>query len=356
MLAKPGARRSARSCNLLQPQVRVAQWALMPAPLNIAGKLRTLCIGTWAWSPSPTWGKEPGTNTDEATNHEAFKAAIDAGITFFDTAEHYGESEERIGRYLSALSAEERSKVAIASKFLPLPYHFSSSNVVSHLKASLAKMGLERLDLYQIHGPSVSIRSVETWAHGLADALDQGLCAQVGVSNYNSDQVARTVKVLKERGHRLASNQIEFSLLKRRPETSGLLQKCADMGVAVMAYSPLAMGRLTGKSFKGAETKERVFASGGYSSEQYDALIGKLRQVGEAHGGATPAQIALAWTIAKGTVPIAGAKTAKQARENAAAATIILSGDEVAALDALSVDGQRSGLVPGWQTSKLDEL
>ena len=85
----------------------MAQWALMPAPLNIAGKLRTLCIGTWAWSPSPTWGKEPGTNTDEATNHEAFKAAIDAGITFFDTAEHYGESEERIGRYLSALSAEE---------------------------------------------------------------------------------------------------------------------------------------------------------------------------------------------------------------------------------------------------------
>ena len=161
---------------------------------------------------------------------------------------------------------------------------------------------------------SVSIRSVETWAHGLADALDQGLCAQVGVSNYNSDQVARTVKVLKERGHRLASNQIEFSLLKRRPETSGLLQKCADMGVAVMAYSPLAMGRLTGKSFKGAETKERVFASGGYSSEQYDALIGKLRQVGEAHGGATPAQIALAWTIAKGTVPIAGAKTARPSR------------------------------------------
>ena len=161
----------------------------MLAPLNIAGKLRTLCIGTWAWSPSPTWGKEPGTNTDEATNHEAFKASIDAGITFFDTAEHYGESEERIGRYLSALSAEERSKVAIASKFLPLPYHISSSNVVSHLKASLAKMGLERLDLYQIHGPSVSIRSVETWAHGLADALDQGLCAQVGVSNYNSDQV-----------------------------------------------------------------------------------------------------------------------------------------------------------------------
>ena len=326
------------------------------SPLTIAGQIRTICIGTWAWSPSSTWGKEAGANTDEATNGEAFLASIDAGVTFFDTAEVYGESEERIGRYLGAMPAEQRSKVSIASKYIPLPWHLSSSNVVSHLKASLKKMGMDKLDLYQIHGPALSVRPVEAWAHGLADALDQGLCEQVGVSNYNSDQVARTVRVLEGRGHRLASNQIEFSLLKRRPETSGLLRRCADMGVAVMAYSPIAMGRLTGKTYSEAAVKERWFARGGYTESQYEALIAKLRQVGEAHGGATPAQIALAWTIAKGTVPIAGAKTAAQARENAAAAAIALSADEVAALDALAVDGQRDGGVPGWQTSKLDEL
>ena len=202
----------------------------------------------------------------------------------------------------------------------------------------------------------MSIRSVETWAHGLADALELGLCEQVGVSNYNSDQVARTVRVLESRGHKLASNQIEYSLLKRRPETSGLMRQCAQMGVAIMAYSPLAMGRLTGKAYAATDTKERWFARGGYTDEQFTALLAKLGEVGQAHGGATPAQVALAWVIAKGAVPIAGAKTAKQAQENVAAAAIELDPKEVEALDALGVDGQRDGGVPGWQTSRLDEL
>ena len=254
------------------------------------------------------------------------------------------------------MPAAERSQVAIASKYIPLPWHFSSSNVMSHLKASLEKLGMKKMDLYQIHGPALSVRSVETWAHGLADVLDAGLCDQVGVSNYNSDQVRRTVDVLASRGHKLASNQIEYSLLKRRPETSGLISKCAEMDVAVLAYSPLAMGRLTGKLYKAADIKERWFARGGYTAEQLEALLDKLRQVGVAHGDATAAQVAIAWTIAKGTVPIAGAKTAAQARENVAASKIVLSAEEVAALDALSVDGQRDGGVPGWQTSRLDEL
>jgi len=328
----------------------------MMAALTIAGHRRTLAIGTWAWSPSATWGKEAGANTDEATNGEAFKAAIDAGLTFFDTAEVYGESEERIGRYLEALPPDERSKIAIASKYIPLPWHLRSSNVVSHLKTSLEKLKMNKMDLYQIHGPALSVRSVETWAHGLADALEANLCDQVGVSNYNSEQVRRTKAVLESRGHKLASNQIEYSLLKRRPETSGLIGKCAEMGVAILAYSPLAMGRLTGKVYAAADTKERWFARGGYTETQLEALLKELRRIGATHGDATPAQVSLAWTIAKGTVPIAGAKTAKQAKENVAASQIVLSADEVAALDALSVDGQRDGGVPGWQTSKLDEL
>lgn len=328
----------------------------MRAPLTIAGSVRSLAIGTWAWSPSSTWGKEAESNTDEATNREAFLSAIKVGCTFFDTAEVYGESEARIGRYIAALPEAERSQVAVASKFIPLPWHFSQSNVVSHLRSSLERLGLERMALYQIHGPALSIRSVETWANGLADALDAGLCDQVGVSNYNSDQVTRTVRVLEKRGHRLASNQVEFSLLKRRPETSGLLSKCAEHGVALMAYSPLAMGRLSGKTYSDLDVKERWFARGGYEPEQLTKLIAKLREIGAAHDGATPAQVALAWTIAKGAVPIAGAKTAKQAEENVAASRIALDEAEVAALDALGVDGQRDGGVPGWQTSKLDEL
>ena len=128
------------------------------------------------------------------------------------------------------------------------------------------------------------------------------------------------------------------------------------MGVAIMAYSPLAMGRLTGKVYASEDVKQRWFARGGYTQDQLAALLTMLNKVGNEHGGATPAQVALAWTIAKGTVPIAGAKTAKQAEENAAAKRIALSDEQVAALDALAVDGQRDGGVPGWQTSRLDEL
>jgi aryl-alcohol dehydrogenase-like predicted oxidoreductase len=326
-----------------------------PALLKIAGTARSLAIGTWAWSPSSTWGSAATSNTDEYTNGLAFRAALEAGSSFFDTAEVYGESEERIGRYIKALPESERVTVAIASKYCPMPWHLSRSNVVSHLQASLKRMGLDRMELYQIHGPALSLRSVETWAHGLADALDAGLCDSVGVSNYNSDQVLRTVKVLQVRGYRLASNQIEFSLLKRRPETSGLLRKCAEQGVAVMAYSPLAMGRLAGKAYTAEESNARFFARRGYTPQQLEALLAQLREIGSSHG-ATPAQIALAWVIAKGAVPIAGAKTAKQAQENVAAASISLDASEVAALDALGVDGQRDGGVPGWQTSRLDEL
>ena len=327
-----------------------------PALLTIAGQARKLCIGTWAWSPSNTWGSGPGANTDEATNREAFLASMEGGTTFFDTAEVYGESEARIGRYIASLPEEQRAKVAVATKYIPLPWHFRQSNVMSHLRCSLERLGLERVDLYQIHGPALSIRSVEVWANGLADAMDAGLCAQVGVSNYNSEQVTRTVAVLQARGYKLASNQIEYSLLKRRPETSGLIKHCASMGVAIMAYSPLAMGRLTGKVYASEDTKERWFARGGYTEPELKTLLDKLREVGKAHNGASPAQIALAWTIAKGAVPIAGAKTATQAMENAAAAEIELSQAEVVALDALGVDGKRDGGVPGWQTSRLDEL
>jgi aryl-alcohol dehydrogenase-like predicted oxidoreductase len=100
------------------------------ALLTIAGNARALCIGTWAWSPSATWGKVAESNTDETTNRLAFRAAIEAGCPFFDTAEVYGESEARIGRYMASLPEAEHSRVAIASKYIPMPWHVSQSNVV----------------------------------------------------------------------------------------------------------------------------------------------------------------------------------------------------------------------------------
>jgi len=284
---------------------------------------------------------------------------VSNNCTFFDTAEVYGrgESERRVGQYIAALPTQkERDSIAIATKFIPLPYHVpclgARSAVVSHLRGSLNRMGVSKVALFQIHSPALSITPVETWAHGLADALDAGLCEAVGVSNYNSDQVSRTEGVLQIRGYHLSSNQVEFSLLKRRPETSGLIGKCRALNIAVLAYSPMAMGRLTGKPIG----RERYFAADGYTEEQLQAVVGMLRAVGEGHDNATAAQIALAWCVAKGVVPIAGAKTAHQAEQNVRGASIELTPEEVSRLDALAVDGVRGGAVSFWQTSALDEL
>lgn len=128
---------------------------------------------------------------------------------------------------------------------IPTLYSYPSS-LLNALKGSIERLGVDVVDLYQIHGP-IHLRSVEVVADALAEAFKLGLVKSVGVSNYSIDQMVRMHAALAKHGIQLASNQVEFSLLRRYPETSGLIAKCHELGVAVLAYSPLGMGRLTGK-------------------------------------------------------------------------------------------------------------
>jgi aryl-alcohol dehydrogenase-like predicted oxidoreductase len=193
---------------------------------------------------------------------------------------------------------------------------------------------LKRIDLYQIHWPSAWV-PVETWAEALADAVEAGLTRAVGVSNYSVDQMRRTHVVLAKRGVPLASNQVDYSLFERKPERTGLAAACRELGISLIAYSPLAMGLATGKYTPENPPK-------GFRGRKYDAaylaaiqpIIAKLRELGEAHGGKTPAQVALNWLICKGAIPIPGAKNLKQLRDNTGALGWRLTNDEVAALDA----------------------
>jgi aryl-alcohol dehydrogenase-like predicted oxidoreductase len=181
------------------------------------------------------------------------------------------------------------------------------------------------------------MRSVETWAEALADVVDAGLTRAVGISNFNAEQTGRTYNALADRGIPLASNQIEYSLLHRQPERNGVLQTCRDLGVTVIAYSPIAKGLLTGKytpEHPPPGARKRM-----YPKEYLQAiqpLIGLMREIGEGHGGKEPVHVALNWLIAKGTVPIPGAKNARHARSNAEALGWRLTDDEVAALDEAS--------------------
>lgn len=295
-------------------------------------RVTPLGLGTWQWGDTLFWGY--GKGYAESEIKAAFDASLAAGITFFDTAEVYGRG--RSERFLGRFSAGHREGLVIATKFMPLPWRLGKGQLVAALRGSLARLGLTQVDLYQVHWPFPP-RPVEFWADALADAVQAGLTRAVGVSNYNADQLRRAHEALAKRGVPLASNQVEYSLLHRAPERNGVLDACHELGVTLIAYSPLGKGLLTGKytpdnpppGFRKRIARREQLA-------QIQPLIGLLREIGAGHGGKSPSQVALNWLICKGAVPIPGAKNARQAEQNAGALGWRLSAEEVAALDAAS--------------------
>ena len=297
-------------------------------------------VGAWQWGDRLYWGY--GQTYSEADAYAAYKASLTSGLTLFDTAEIYGFGKsERLLAYFASEAAKSRglssgTNPVIATKFFPYPWRWRSSSLVQALRASLSRLNLNQVDLYQVHFPR-PFRSVETWAHALADAVDAGLTKAVGVSNYNREQVMRTQDALGKRGVILASNQIPFSLLNRHHEYAGTLSACADLGVSIIAYSPLAQGLLTGKySLRDKPPWQRRLRGGEVKIKRAASMLSLMRDIGEEHGGKTPAQVALNWAIAKGTVPIPGAKTAAQASENAGAMGWDLADSQVQKLDEAS--------------------
>ncbi len=306
-------------------------------------------LGTWAWGDKAVWGMG-GYDADLTEDRiaEAWAATLDAGVALIDTAEVYGngESERIIGRLLAA-SPGDRERVVLATKWMPLPHKLDVKGALrTALEASIERLGVEQVDLYQIHGP-VSLRSKGALAEALAAVVDAGLTRAVGVSNYSARSVEQVHAALARHGVPLASNQVEYSLLRRRPETGGLLATCDRLGVRILAYSPIGQGRLTGKySAANPPPGSRTFST--HPMETVDAVVAVLREVGEAHDR-TPAQVALRWLVEKGAVPIPGAKNADQAAQNAGALGWSLTADELARLDAVALDGTRTLKQRAWQ-------
>jgi aryl-alcohol dehydrogenase-like predicted oxidoreductase len=309
-----------------------------------------LGVGCWAWGDRSTWGMGGyDTSLTEATIAQAWQTSIDAGVTCFDTAEVYGggESERIIGRLLAADPAR-RGSLVIATKFMPSPWKLNVTAALHDaLVASIDRLGVESVDLYQIHGP-ISLRSADVLAEALAAVVDAGLTQAVGVSNYSVKEMEAIHRALARRGVPLGSNQIEFSLLRRRPETTGLLARCRELDVVPIAYSPIGQGRLTGKySAANPPPGRRNFSD--HPMEQVDRVVATLRRIGDAHDGRTPGQVALRWIIDKGAMPIPGAKNGPQAAENAGALGWSLSAEELAALDEVALDGRRTIANRFWQ-------
>jgi aryl-alcohol dehydrogenase-like predicted oxidoreductase len=326
---------------------------MIPDRYTLAGSdvvVPPLGVGTWAWGDRSTWGMG-GYDTDLTRDsiRQAWEASIDAGVTLFDTAEVYGggESERIIGGLLSS-DPGRAARVVVATKFMPSPWKLQVRvALMASLRASLDRLGVPSVGLYQIHGP-ISLRSHSALADALATAHQAGLVQAVGVSNYSVKETLAMAAALEQRGMKLATNQIEFSLLRRSPETGGLLAACRDAGVLPLAYSPIGQGRLTGKySVAHPPPGKRNFSN--HPMEVVDGVVAELRSIGDKHGGKLPSQVALNWVMAKGAVPIPGAKNQKQAEENAGALGWSVDDDDLDRLDRVALPGIRSFQSRLWQ-------
>ncbi len=288
-------------------------------------------LGAWSWGDRIFWNYGRGYTDDDIA--AAFHTSLAGGVNLVDTAEVYGSgrSETLLGQFLKTADRP----VLVASKFMPFPWRMGKRTFRNALRRSLDRLDIPKLDLYQIHMPFPPF-PVETWAEALAEAVKAGWTRAVGVSNYDKNQMQRTFTVLSKYNIPLASNQVEYHLLNRKVEKNGLLDRCKEMGVRLIAYSPLGKGLLTGKYTPENPPPGVRGRNASGTLKEIKPLIALMTEIGAGHGEKTPGQVALNWVICKGGLPIPGAKTANQAGQNIGALGWRLTGDEIKALDSAS--------------------
>ena len=269
-------------------------------------------------------------------------ASLNAGINWFDTAEAYGwgASETALAAALTTLGRRP-ADVVIATKWWPA--FRSASSIRATIDERLARLGGFPIDLYQVH-QSYGLSTVEKEMDAMARLVEEQKIRYVGVSNFSSGQMRRADARLRSHGLRLVANQVKYSLLDRTIESNGVLETAAELGISIIAYSPLAQGILTGKFH---DEPGKVHAAGvrrylsGFSRSGLDRtrpLVAVLKEVAAGHG-ATPSQVALQWIVgthAETVVAIPGATSTLQAIENAGAMKILLTPHEVQKLNEAS--------------------
>jgi aryl-alcohol dehydrogenase-like predicted oxidoreductase len=274
---------------------------------------------------------------------EIVRVSVEGGINWFDTAELYGwgESEKALSRALGELKIP-RTSVALATKWWPALRRAGS--IGKTIDDRLRHLDTEYIDLHQIHNP-FSLSTVGSQMREMAKLAGSGKVRYAGVSNFSADRMRKAYLELSRLGLSLVSNQVNYSLLRREIESNGVMEAAKDLGVTIIAYSPLARGLLTGKFHDRPETiRERNFFRRFYGSlnetnlEKSRPVAEALKSVAEKYG-ATPSQVALNWLMnfhGESVVVIPGATSPDQAGDNAGAMDFKLSDDDLAYLDEVS--------------------
>src|SRR5215208_3607291 len=274
---------------------------------------------------------------DQQEKNATVQAGLDGGVNWFDTAELYGAgvSEKSLSTALKAAGKKDQD-VIIATKWWPL--FRTARNIARTIDDRLRFLDGYSIGLYQVHQP-LSFSTPEAGMDAMAELVKAGKIRSVGVSNFNAEQMRRAHRQLQKHGLPLASNQVRYSLLDRRIERNGILETARELGITIIAYTPLESGLLSGKYHKDPELLEKK--SGIWRRrlqrglEKSRALVAMLEETA-VHHNATAAQVALNWVIhSQGdtVVTIPGVTKVSQAQESAGAMNFRLTGDEIARLD-----------------------
>lgn len=294
--------------------------------------------GTWAWGNRLLWGYDPAMDDDL---QRVFDHCVRHGVTLFDSGDSYGtgrlngRSEQLLGQFANHDQGPNPAQLCIATKLAAYPWRLTAGSVVKAGEASARRLG-RPVDLVQMHWSTANYAPWQEgpFLDGLMDLYAQGLVKGVGLSNFGPKRLTLAHQRFQARGIPITSLQVQYSLLSTYPVTTlGLKDLCDQLGIRLIAYSPLALGLLTGK----------YAASGPYPKglrgflfrqllPKIQPLLDSLKAVAEGRGK-TPAQVALNWCIAKGTIPIPGAKTLEQAQQNTGALGWSLDEGEVMELD-----------------------
>lgn len=305
--------------------------------------LRASALGLGCWQFSSGRGLAgsywPAMSKD--TMRAVVKTALDAGMDWFDTAEVYGGGASERNLADALMAAEVRpGAVVVATKWWPtLRASPSVQDTFGQREEALRPF---TVDLHQVHHPW-SLSPVEAVMSAMVRLIEKKRIRAIGVSNYDLSRLERAVEALGKRQRALATHQIKYSLLDRRIERDGRLEFCRQRGVTTLAYSPLEQGLLTGKYHDAPETVRtlnpirRILPR--YRSATLDRVrpvVEVVQQVAKAHG-ATPSQVALAWTVRSPDVcAIVGARNEAQAKDNAGALQLQLTELDLRRLDEVS--------------------
>lgn len=301
-------------------------------------KVSPMGLGTWAWGNQLLWGYDKSMDQEL---QQLFNLVVSKGINMFDTADSYGtgllngRSEELLGQFVREYPGSERQRnnICIATKLAPYPWRITSGQFVAACKGSLRRLGMEQIGIGQLHWSTANYQPLQERAlwDGLVALYDEGLVQAVGVSNYGPKQMQKIQKHLEKRGVPLAAAQVQYSLLSRGPQQEEIRAVCQDLGVQMIAYSPLALGMLSGKYDKGTLPQGPRSALFRQILPGAQPLLQVMQEVAEARGKTVP-QVGINWCMCQDTIPIPGAKNLQQAEGNLGSLGWRLDSGEQAAL------------------------